>query len=108
MHISAKYQAFTEKELLGVVVADSAFLGGFFGFIGSPLGLLALLLIPAMYLVITSVIDIFKAYKEPDEQPAGEGEVVKDHGTVDLTEEDKKRLKAELLDEMMNKKKKGD
>ena len=109
-HLSAadQYQAFTEKELLGVVVADSAFLGGFFGFIGSPLGLLALLLIPAMYLVITSVIDIFKAYKEPDEQPAGEGEVVKDHGTVDLTEEDKKRLKAELLDEMMNKKKKGD
>ena len=108
-HLSAadQYQAFTEKELLGVVVANSAFLGGFFGFIGSPLGLLALLLVPAMYLVITSVIDIFKAYKEPDEQPAGEAEI-KDHGTVDLTEEDKKRLKAELLDEMMNKKKKGD
>lgn len=105
-HLSAadQYQAFTEKELLGVVVANSAFLGGFFGFIGSPLGLLALLLIPAMYLVVTSVIDIFKAYKEPDEAPAAEGEV-KDHGTVDLTEEDKKRLKAELLDEMMNKKK---
>ena len=106
-HLSAadQYQAFTEKELLGVVVANSAFLGGFFGFIGSPFGLLALLLIPALYLVITSVIDIFKAYKEPDEQPAGEGGEIKDHGTVDLTEEDKKRLKAELLDEMMNKKK---
>ena len=108
-HLSAanQYQAFTEAELLGVVVANSNFLGVFFGFIGSPLGLLALLLIPAMYLVITSVIDIFKAYKEPDEQPAAEGQVV-DTGTIDLSEEDKKRLKAELLDEMMNKKKKGD
>ena len=108
-HLSAanQYQAFTEAELLGVVVTNSDFLGGFFGFIGSPLGLLALLLIPAFYLVITSVIDIFKAYKEPDEQPAAEGQVV-DKGTIDLSEEDKKRLKAELLDEMMNKKKKGD
>ena len=98
-----QYQAFTEKELLGRVVVGSAFLGAIFGFVSSVWGLLILLLIPSFYLIITSVIDIFKAYKEPDEElatangaPASKGE---------LSEEDKKRLKEELLQEMMNKKK---
>ena len=66
-----QYQAFTEKEVLGRVTVNSAFLGGVFSFVGSPLGLLVLLLIPAFYLVVASVIDIFKAYKEPE--PAIEG-----------------------------------
>ena len=101
-----QYQAFTEKELLGVVVANSAFLGGIFAFVGSPFGLLALLLIPALYLIITSVIDIFKAYKEPEEENASSPKENK--GTLDLSEEDKKRLKEELLEEMLNKKKGGE
>ena len=101
-----QYQAFTEKELLGVVVANSAFLGGIFAFVGSPFGLLALLLIPALYLIITSVIDIFKAYKEPEEENASSSKENK--GTLDLSEEDKKRLKEELLEEMLNKKKGGE
>lgn len=104
-----QYQAFSEKELLGRVVANSAFLGGVFNFIGSPFGLLALLLIPAFYLVITSVLDIFKAYKDPDEEVAAVGangeQVSGATGQKELSEEDKKRLKEELLKEMMNKKK---
>ena len=99
-----QYQAFTEKELLGVVIANSNFLGGVFNFVGSPFGLLGLLLIPALYLIITSVIDIFKAYKEPEEASEG-GSTVVDKGTIDLSEEDKKRLKEELLEEMLKKKK---
>ena len=104
-----QYQAITERELLGVVVANSAFLGGVFSFIGSPFGLLALLLIPAFYLVITSVLDIFKAYKDPEEEaavvgPNGEQVSGASQGK-ELSEEDKKRLKEELLKEMMNKKK---
>ena len=97
-----QYQAFTEKELLGRVVANSAFLGGVFGFVGSPFGLLVLLLIPAFYLVITSVIDIFKAYKEPEEAKEG---ATSGNGPVELSEADKKRLKEQLLEEMLNKKK---
>lgn len=104
-----QYQAFSEKELLGVVVANSVFLGGVFSFVGSIWGLLVLLLIPAMYLIITSVIDIFKAYKEPEEEgaSAASGEN-KAKGTLDLSEADKKRLKEEMLEEMLKKKKGGE
>lgn len=107
-----QYQVFTEKELLGRVVVGSAFLGGVFGFVSSIWGLLILLLIPAFYLVITSVIDIFKAYKEPEEEKASGGSSNGDSsggskGTVELSEEDKKRLKEELLQEMLDKKKGG-
>ena len=98
-----QYQAFTEKELLGRVVVGSAFLGGVFGFVSSVWGLLILLLIPSFYLIITSVIDIFKAYKEPDEELATANGAPASNG--ELSEEDKKRLKEELLQEMMNKKK---
>ena len=103
-----QYQAFSEAQLLGQVVANSNFLGGCFKFIGSPFGLLALLMVPAFYLVITSVLDIFKAYKDPEEEAVTEGGPSKEGapaGTKELSEEDKKRLKEELLKEMMNKKK---
>ena len=98
-----QYQAFTEAELLGKVVVGSAFLGGVFGFISSIGGLLILLLIPAFYLVITSVMDIFKAYKEADNESASSTN--QSANPNELSEEDKKRLKAELLEQMMNKKK---
>ena len=102
-----QYQAFSENELLGQVVANSNFLGFCFKIVGSPFGLLALLLIPAFYLVITSVLDIFKAYKDPEEEAAAAaangGQV--SNAPKELSEEDKKRLKEELLKEMMNKKK---
>ena len=97
-----QYQAFTEKEILGRVTVNSAFLGGIFGFVGTPFGLLVLLLIPAFYLVISSVIDIFKAYKEPEAE--GEGAGGSNNGVIELTEEDKKRLKEQLLEEMLSKK----
>ena len=103
-HAIDQYQAFTEKELLGRVKVNSPFLGGVFGFVSSIWGLLILLLIPSFYLIITSVIDIFKAYKEPEEIPEGPKEE-KTNGEVELSEEDKKRLKEELLKEMINKKK---
>ena len=101
-----QYQAITEKELLGRVVVNSPFLGGVFSFVSSVWGLLILLLIPAFYLVITSVIDIFKAYKEPE--PATEGAAggpSNNNGPVTLSEADKKRLKEQLLEEMISKKK---
>ena len=102
-----QYQAFTEKEILGRVVVNSPFLGGFFSFVSSPFGLLVLLLIPAFYLVITSVIDIFKAYKDPEET-AAEGANASgsnNNGSINLSEADRKRLKEQLLEEMLSKKK---
>ena len=102
-----QYQVFTEKELLGRVVVGSAFLGGVFSFVSSVWGLLILLLIPAFYLVISSVIDIFKAYKEVEEpkEASNNGETTNNSGTLELSEADKKRLKEELLEQMLNKKK---
>ena len=101
-----QYQVFTEKEILGRVIVDSPFLGGIFSFVSSVLGLLVLLLIPAFYLVITSVIDIFKAYKEPEPATAGAGgPSSNNNGPVTLSEADKKRLKEQLLEEMISKKK---
>lgn len=102
-----QYQAFTENEILGVVVLNSVVLGGFFGFISSPWGLLVFLLIPAFYLVITSVLDIFKAMKDPEEEAAKQAS--SGSSGVDsldsLSKEDRERLKREMLEEMMNKKK---
>ena len=102
-----EYQAFNETAVLGRVVVGSAVLGAIFQFVSSIWGLLILLLIPAFYLVITSVIDIFKAYKEPEEEKAGSAPSTGQNssGAVELSEEDKKRLKEELLEEMLNKKK---
>ena len=103
-----QYQVFTEKELLGRVVIGSAFLGGVFNFVSSIWGLLILLLIPSFYLIIVSVIDIFKAYKEPEEQAAtASGAPVASNPSItkELSEEDKKRLKEELLQEMLGNKK---
>lgn len=101
-----QYQAFTEKEVLGRVTVNSVFLGGVFSFVGSPLGLLVLLLIPAFYLVVASVIDIFKAYKEPEPATEGAGGPSNsNNGPVTLSEADKKRLKEQLLEEMISKKK---
>ncbi len=102
-----QYQSFTEQYVLGRVVIGSAFLGGVFSFVSSVWGLLILLLIPAFYLIITSVIDIFKAYKEPEEATANakEGEASSESKDINLSEEDKKRLKEELLQEMLEKKK---
>ena len=102
-----QYQVFTEKELLGRVVLGSPFLGAVFGFVSSIWGLLILLLIPSFYLIITSVIDIFKAYKEPDEEAKATegGPAPLANDLSNLSEEDRKRLKEELLQEMLNKKK---
>jgi len=105
---AGQYQMFTESELLGVVKINSPFLGTFFSFLSSIWGLLILLLIPALYLVITSVIDMVKALKTAEEEeekplpasgPSGSagGDVLSG-----LSEEEKERLKSEMLQEMLS------
>ena len=100
-----QYQAFTEQQLLGQVVLNSAFIGGVFSFISTPWGLLVFLLVPAFYLVITSVIDIFRVMKDPEEETSGEtpnGDNPKLASLEGLSQEDRERLKREMLEEMMN------
>ena len=98
-----EYQAFTEKELLGVVKFGSPALGWVFRILSSPWGLLVFLLVPALYLVISSTLDILKALKDPDEEPAkvsaGDGKTIE--SLNQLSDEERKRLKEEMLQEMM-------
>lgn len=95
-----QYQAFTENQFLGEVILNSPALGSFFRFVTSVWGLLILLLIPALYLIITSIIDIVKALKEKDEtEPVPANTALKD-----LPPEEIERLKQEMLEDMMNKK----
>lgn len=104
-----QYQLLTENEILGIVKVNSPVLGGIFQFITSPWGLLVFLLIPAFYLVITSVLDIFKAIKEPEEGsetptvPSG-GNSSSNSSLDGLSDEDRERLKKEMLEQMLNKK----
>lgn len=97
-----QYQYFTEKEYLGVVKISNQFLGKIFKFLISPFGLIVILLIPAAYLIIVSSIDIYKAMKS-SEAAEGDASVGKLEG---ISTQDRERLKKELLDEMINKKKK--
>ena len=102
-----QYQAFTDRYLLGEVIIHSDFLGGVFGFVASPWGLFVLLLVPAFYLVIVSVLDIFKALKEPQAATAGDTpSEPKNTGSslAGLSEADKARLKQEMLNQMLEKK----
>ncbi|MBP5693890.1 MAG: hypothetical protein J6X03_00310, partial [Bacilli bacterium] len=103
-------QPFPEDYLIGKVVGKSVVLGGVFYFLTQWYGLLTLLLIPTMYLVVTSVIDIAKAVKEPDEAAVIEGEIKENGGEnsnsalKNMSEEDRKRLKEELLNQMLEEK----
>ena len=108
-----QYQAFNETYYLGVVKLGSTFLGGIFGFISSIWGLLILLLIPTCYIVIASVLDIFKAFKEDEEsqvvatQGADGTEVVDSSSRLSsLDAKQREKLKQELLQEMMEKRQK--
>ena len=103
-----QYQVFTEKEILGVVKVNSQFLGWTFRVMSSPWGLLIFLLVPASYLVIVSVLDIFKAMKEPEEPKSGSGGGNGGSGGANgedplagLSEEQKKKLMDEMLSDMM-------
>lgn len=106
-----QYQAFSENEYLGVVKVSNPILGAAFQFMMTPWGYLVIILIPTFYLVITSVLDIFKAFKETDDE-----ENVNPDGTISasaptslngLSEKDIERLKKQMLEEMMNKKNTG-
>ena len=100
-------QVFNEASLLGKVVGYSVVIGGIFTFMTTPWGLLVLLLLPALYLIITSVIDIVRAAKDPETETEGETKTESEGALSGMSEEDKKRLKEELLNQMIEEKTKG-
>lgn len=95
-----QYQVFDERYLLGVVVMNSNALGQVFKFIASPWGLFGLLLIPAFYLVISSMVDIFRTLREPEQAEAS-------GAPVEIEDKDRERLKQEMLLQMLEEKKKA-
>lgn len=97
-----QYQVFTEKEYLGVVKSNSPFLGGISRFISSVWGLLICLLIPCLYLVVTSVLDIFKAYKEDDNDDDNESNNDGSSTFDSLSQKEQEELKQQMLNEMLN------
>ena len=104
--LAGQYQIFTEEQYLGSVKVVSKFLGGFVKVMSSPIGLIIILLVPAGYLIVTSSMDIFKALKEED-SPEGETPSSSGEHLSKLSSEDKKRLKEEILEEMIKAKREG-
>ena len=108
--LMGQYQFVTEKNYLGTVKVSSQFLGQIFKFVSSAWGLIILLLIPAAYLIVVSGIDIFRALKGTDGEGSSETRVSntdnskKIEGLEELSEEDRERLKRELLDQMIEEK----
>ncbi|MDD6240045.1 MAG: hypothetical protein PUA93_00465 [Eubacteriales bacterium] len=124
---SDQYQAIYGDAIYGKVVLNSPALGGFLKFVVSPWGLLILLLIPATYLIVSTGIDLYKKLKEQEEEEenqelvAAEKKVARekkdtptnipneatsttnnnDDPLKGLSEEDKERLKQEMLEEML-------
>lgn len=96
-----QHQVFHEYSIIGRVARKSYFMT----FITSIWGLLIFLLIPCMYLIIASVLDIFKAVKDDDEVPA-EGEPLNKDPLAGMSDKEKEKLKKQMLDEMLGKKKK--
>lgn len=108
-HLSGEgqYQVFSEKELLGVVKMKSNFIGGASNFLSSVWGLLICLLIPCLYIIVSSVLDIYKAYKDDDselvaEGPDGTASSPEGNKIENMSQKDYEKLKQEMINEMLN------
>ena len=100
-----QYQVFTEQQLFGRVIGSSVFVGAIFNFVTTPIGLIVLLLIPCLYLIISSVIDLFKKSDEEEHKIAIEGATTPNISNNDplsnISEKDRKRLKEELMEQLI-------
>lgn len=97
---TTQYQVVTSDKVLGKVVSSSFALGQFLNFMLTPWGLIILLLIPGGYLIYVSASNLIKAFKE--EPNESEAKANKTPSSIEgISEEDKERLKKELLNEML-------
>lgn len=98
-------QSFDERKVIGRVQSVNVFLTVVYSVFTSTWGLLALILIPAIYLIITSVIDIVKTMSEKEETSSSSNSAnpVKDDLLSQLSPKDLERLKKDLLNELLDK-----
>lgn len=108
---SQNVQRFIDSKVVGKVTGTSPVLKAVFTVVQSPIGLIVLILLPCLYLMVTSVIDMFKKIPDDEEEVSGGTVAVKKVTRLDgsdplagLTEEEKERLKKEMLDELLGKK----
>lgn len=97
-------QTFHEDRLIGKVVSNSKFLTFLYKGISSVWGLIIVILIPSFYLVITSVIDIFKNLDEKEEALENAPNKTSNTALKDLDQKEIERLKKQLLEEMLKEK----
>ena len=102
-------QTFNETKVIGEVRGVSTFLTFVYKIFTSVWGLLILILIPALYLIITSVIDIVNTLNGKEEKAPSPSidQDLKDNALTNLSDEDKERLKKDLLEELLKKEKKS-
>jgi hypothetical protein len=98
-------QSFDERKVIGRVQGVNGFLTVVYSVFTSTWGLLALILIPAIYLIITSVVDIVKTLSEKEEVPSSNNNmgIAKDELLSQLSPKDLERLKKDLLNELLDK-----
>ena len=97
-----QYQAFSEKEYLGVVKLNSSFIGKASGFFSSVWGLIICLLIPGVYLICGSIYDLYKATREEDEVVPADGSVTNSSNLDNISEKDYDKLKQQMIEEMLH------
>lgn len=101
---TGQYQLVQDKYVLGKVVHNSQFIGVLYKFVTSIWGLIILLGVPVLYVISTTIYDLVKGLKETE--PAlenGSNNKGKQDILSNLSEEEKERLKREMLEKMMEK-----
>lgn len=105
-----QFQLFTEAELYGKVIGKSVILGGFYWFATTSWGLIVLILIPTLYMIISSVLDLFRKEEAKESEQIIENakkQVEGDSTSIDsLSDKEKEKLKKQLLEKMMEEKRK--
>jgi hypothetical protein len=100
--------------LMGKITGDSKFVGGFYTMMEQWWAVLLLILVPCLIIAASSIVDIIKLKKTPDEELEKEygsepkvnaAPVDPDNPLAGLSEEDKQKLKDEMLKKMLEEQK---
>ena len=99
--LTGNIQITSEEDFIGLVTGKSGFLTFTQKVFSSVWTLILLILVPALYIIISTIVDLAKALDDNEEK------VPSNNVLSELSEKDKERLKKEMLEEMMKAKKDG-